>query len=81
MSVNELLTICVQEEEKLKHDILVKVNMATHDKGSASKGTKWYDLSKVKRKQPMKIKNNMPICKKKGYVKKDCLNYRNDCWR
>lgn len=40
LSVNELLTICVQEEEKLKHDILVKVNMATHDKGSASKGTK-----------------------------------------
>ena len=78
-SVNELLTMCVQEEERLKYDILKSVYMTTHHKGDVSKGNKGYDLSIVMGKQLMEVKDNRPkcfFCKKKGHVKKDYLKYQ-----
>ncbi|XP_070026462.1 uncharacterized protein LOC142182230 [Nicotiana tabacum] len=37
-SINELLTMCVQEEERLKHEIPESVIMVTHGKRNAKKG-------------------------------------------
>jgi len=37
--VNELLTMCVQEEERLKHEKPQSVHfVATHDKGKSKRG-------------------------------------------
>ncbi|XP_070022775.1 uncharacterized protein [Nicotiana sylvestris] len=46
-SINELLTMCVQEEERLKHEIPESVNMVTRGKRNAKKG----------KSVPMKKKN------------------------
>ncbi|XP_070020435.1 uncharacterized protein [Nicotiana sylvestris] len=37
-SINELLTMCIQEEERLKHGTPESVNMVTHGKTNAKKG-------------------------------------------
>nr|XP_009795901.1 PREDICTED: uncharacterized protein LOC104242524 [Nicotiana sylvestris] len=70
-SINELLTICVQEEEMLKHEIPESVNMVTHSKRNAKKGKSVF----MKKKRTFD-KNVCRFCKKKGYWKKDCLKYK-----
>nr|XP_027119481.1 uncharacterized protein LOC113736618 [Coffea arabica] len=37
-SINELLTMCVQEEERLKHETPESVHLVTHGKGNTKKG-------------------------------------------
>ncbi|XP_059441989.1 uncharacterized protein LOC132174333 [Corylus avellana] len=37
-SANELLSMCVQEEERLKHEMPQSVHMATHDKERTKRG-------------------------------------------
>ncbi|XP_027102953.1 uncharacterized protein [Coffea arabica] len=37
-SINELLTMCVQEEKRLKHETLESVHLMTHGKGNTKKG-------------------------------------------
>ena len=37
-SINELLTMCVQEEERLKHENLERAYFVTHKKGKGKKG-------------------------------------------
>ena len=53
-SVNELLTMCVQEEERLKHEKPLSVHMATHDKGNAKRGN---HAHKLKKDNKLLIKN------------------------
>ncbi|XP_059441899.1 uncharacterized protein LOC132174224 [Corylus avellana] len=60
-SANELLTMCVQEEERLKHEKPEGVHMAIHAKGKTKRG---------KHTQKFKKENKVPI-KKIG--KKDIL--------
>ena len=36
--MNELLTMCVQEDERLKHEKPHNFHMATHDKGKTKRG-------------------------------------------
>jgi hypothetical protein len=52
-SVNELLTMCVQEEERLKHDKLEGVHMAIHAKGKTKRG-KYAPKFKKENKVPIK---------------------------
>ncbi|XP_028114160.1 uncharacterized protein LOC114312148 [Camellia sinensis] len=49
-SINELLTMCVQEEERLKHGKVESAHLATHKGGQWKKGKgdqKWKKLGKV----------------------------------
>ena len=71
-SVNELLTMCVQEAKKLKRKKPLSAHMATHDKGNAKRGNHAQKLKK-KNKLSMK-KNDKDDCffyKKSGNMKKD----------
>lgn len=77
-SVNELLTMCVQEEERLKHEKPLSVHMATHDKGNAKRGNYAH---KPKKDNKLSIKKNDKkdacfFCKKSGHMKKDCQKYK-----
>ncbi|POO01288.1 Zinc finger, CCHC-type [Trema orientale] len=76
-TVNELLTMCVQEEERLKHEKLEVANLTTHDEANDKKA----------KASPKGKKNNVPkwkrgnegkcfFCKKKGHMKKDCLKHK-----
>ena len=57
-SINELLTMCVQEEERLKNEKLDSVFLVTHDKRSDKKG-----------KSVLKVKKEGKAPIKKGGVK------------
>ncbi|XP_060194764.1 uncharacterized protein LOC132623967 [Lycium barbarum] len=61
-SINELLTMCVQEEEKLKHEIPESVNLVTHDKRNAKKGK-----SIPMKKKGIVDKDSCHFCRKKGH--------------
>jgi hypothetical protein len=75
--INELLTMCVQEEERLKHEKPEGVHMAIHAKGKTKRG-KYAPKFKKKNKVPIKQNGNKDtcyFCKKKGHMKKDCQKY------
>jgi hypothetical protein len=76
-SVNELLTMCVQEEEMLKHEKPEGVHMAIHVKGKTKRGKyakKFKKENKVSIKQNGK-KDTCYFCKKEGHMKKVCQKY------
>ena len=59
-SVNELLTMCVKEEERLKHEKLKTANLAFHAKGKDHQGN---GVSQEKNgKVPMKRYGNKGVC-------------------
>ncbi|XP_075077046.1 uncharacterized protein LOC142163802 [Nicotiana tabacum] len=62
-SINELLTMCVQEEERLKHETPKSVNMVTHGKRNAKKGKS----VPMKKKKSTFDKDACRFCKKKGH--------------
>jgi hypothetical protein len=67
-SVNELLTMCVQEEERLKHEKPEGVHMAVHAKERTKKG-KYAPKFKRKNKVPIKQNGNKMLVtsvRKKG---------------
>lgn len=68
-SINELLTMCVQEEQRLKNESIESVHLATHFKRNAKKG-KGVPMKKTGNKDTCRF------CKKKGHWKKDCLKYK-----
>jgi hypothetical protein len=78
-SVNELLTICVQEEERLKHEKPQSVHfVATHEKGKSKRGK---SAPHPKKDNKLSIKKNDNkdtcfFCKKGGFMKKDCQKYK-----
>ncbi|XP_075079837.1 uncharacterized protein LOC142165109 [Nicotiana tabacum] len=61
-SINELLTMCVREEERLKHETPESVNMVTHGKRNANKGK-----SVSMKKKSTFDKDACRFCKKKGH--------------
>jgi hypothetical protein len=69
--------MCVQEEEKLKHEKPESVHMVTHAKGK-TKGGKYAQKFKKENKVPIKQngkKDTCFFCKKGGHMKKDCQKY------
>ena len=72
-SINELLTMCVQEEGRLMMEEGEKVNLTTF-------GNKRKDQDKRKGKIPVQpgIKKELKcfFCKKKGHMKKDCSKFK-----
>jgi hypothetical protein len=78
-SVNELLTMCVQEEERLKQEKPQSVHfVATHDKGKSKRGK---SAPHLKKDNKLSIKKNDNkdtcfFCKKGGHMKKDCQKYK-----
>jgi len=77
-SINELLTMCVQEEERLKHETPKSAHMVIHDKENGKKGKS--ALGKGKHfNVEMKLNGNKGkcfFCKKTGHMKKDCAKYK-----
>ena len=74
-SINELMTMCVQEEERL---LLENVEESAH---MAFKGKdKGHETKKGKGKLPaqadIKKESKCFFCKKKGHLKKDCVKYK-----
>jgi hypothetical protein len=77
--VNELLTMCVQEEERLKQEKPQSVHfVATHDKGKSKRGKCVPHLKKDNKLSNKKIDNKDTcfFCKKGGHMKKDCRKYK-----
>ena len=76
-SLNKLLTMCVQEEEKLKHEKLKSAHLTTHVKRNNQKSK---SVPKDKEKQvPIKKFNKNDqyfFCKKKGHINKNCQKYK-----
>lgn len=77
-SINELLIMCVQEEERLKYGKVKSAYLTTYKGGQWKKGKgdqKWKKLGKM----PFKNHGNKDacfFCKKKGHMKKDCPKYK-----
>ncbi|KAL3636649.1 hypothetical protein CASFOL_018948 [Castilleja foliolosa] len=74
-SINELMTMCVQEEGRLRMEEGEKVNLTT---ASSSKKNKGHHKGKEKVSTSLGIKKESTcyFCKKKGHMKKDCLKFK-----
>ncbi|KAK2452328.1 hypothetical protein QL285_000128 [Trifolium repens] len=72
-SINELLTICVQEEERLMMEEGEKVNLTIQ--GKKKKGFA-KDKNNIPPQPIIKKESSCFFCKKKGNMKKDCLKFK-----
>ncbi|PKI42174.1 hypothetical protein CRG98_037413 [Punica granatum] len=73
-SIIELLTMCVQEDERMKQDKPEIVHLATRPKGKGKK-----DYGKRQYKASLKTDGSKVkcfFCRKDKHVKKDCLKYK-----
>ena len=70
-SINELLTMCVQEEGRLAMEEGEKVNFTTQGKRKRDQA-KNKGKSKIPSQPDMKGESKCFFCKKKGHMKKEC---------
>ena len=69
--------MCVQEEERLKHEKLESTHLATHVKENARKGQNALQVKKKNIKHnDNKNKTKCFFCKKEWHMKKACLKYK-----
>jgi transposase InsO family protein len=73
-SINELMTMCVQEEGRLVMEQGESAMLATHGKGKSQANQK----GKVKMPPQTDIKKDSKcfFCKKKGHMKKECTKFQ-----
>ncbi|XP_051117849.1 uncharacterized protein LOC127242374 [Andrographis paniculata] len=72
-SINELMTMCVQEEERLLMEEGEKVNLTVHGK-KRKHDTK--GKGPVPAERVIKKESTCFFCKKKGHMKKDCIKFK-----
>jgi hypothetical protein len=73
-SINELMTMCVQEEGRLVKEQGESAMLATREKGESQANQK----GKGKMPPPIDIKKDSKcsFCKKKGHMKKECAKFQ-----
>ena len=72
-SINELITMCVLEEERLIMEEGERVNLTVHGK---KKGHQPKNKGKIPAQPVIKKESKCFFCKKKGHMKKDCLKFK-----
>ncbi|XP_027338111.1 uncharacterized protein LOC113852052 [Abrus precatorius] len=72
-SINELLTMCAQEEERLLIEEGESVNLTT---STRSKTNQVNHKGKISIQSDIKKEPKCFFCKKKGHIKKDCLKFK-----
>ena len=77
-SLNELISHCVQEEERLKQDKTESAHLATTSKDKNKKRKREAVVAPPTKKQQDEV-ITCYFCKKCGHVKKDCTKY--NAWR
>ncbi|KAL3613382.1 hypothetical protein CASFOL_042795 [Castilleja foliolosa] len=78
-TLNELISYCVQEEERLKQDKSESAHFASTSKDKGKK-RKWNDASNGPQKKHEEPKEKGCLfCGKPGHQKKDCVKYK--AWR
>ncbi|KAL8150856.1 hypothetical protein V2J09_020664 [Rumex salicifolius] len=76
-SINELMTMCVQEEGRLSMKEGEKVNLATVSSSKKKKDhIKEKEKGKIPVNQVIKKESKCFFCKKKGHMKKDCIKFK-----
>ncbi|XP_049935200.1 uncharacterized protein LOC126410316 [Nymphaea colorata] len=81
-TLNELISHCVEEEERLKHDRIESAHLATTPKSKKRKTAKEIavDHASIKKQKKHKEgKSSCFFCKDEGHMKKDCTKYH--AWR
>ncbi|KAL0413074.1 UNVERIFIED_CONTAM: hypothetical protein Sradi_1509100 [Sesamum radiatum] len=73
-SINELMTMCVQEERKLSIEVGESVHMATQEKNKDQ--VKEKGKAKLPPHCEIKKESKCFFCKKKGHIKKDCPKFK-----
>jgi hypothetical protein len=74
-SINELMTMCVQEEERLVMELGESAMLAMHGKGKSQANKK--GKGKVPPQADIKKNSKCFFCKKKGHMKRNVPNFRN----
>ena len=72
-SINELMTMCVQEEERLVMELGESAMLATRGKGKSQANRK--GKGKVPPQADIKKDSKCFFCKKKGHMKKECAKF------
>ena len=72
-SINELMTMCVQEEGRLAMEEGEKVNLTTSGK---KKKFQAKDKGKIPAKGDIQKSSKCFFCKKKGHLRKDCAKFK-----
>ncbi|RVW64097.1 hypothetical protein CK203_051128 [Vitis vinifera] len=77
-SINELMTMCVQEEGRLLMEQGESVMLVTQRKGKKGKSqASQKGKQQIPPKSDIKKDEKCFFCKKKGHVKKKCLKFQN----
>ncbi|XP_022892964.1 uncharacterized protein LOC111407596 isoform X2 [Olea europaea var. sylvestris] len=79
-SLNELISYCVQEEERLKQEMTKSAHLVSTSKDKARKiGRNIKLLIRVQHKRKRRKTKELFLFQQTGHVKKDCAKYRD--WR
>jgi transposase InsO family protein len=73
-SINELMTMCVQEEGRLVMEQGESAMLATHGKGKSQANQK--GKGKITPQTDIKKDSKCFFCKKKGHMKKECAKFQ-----
>ncbi|GMI89929.1 hypothetical protein HRI_002662200 [Hibiscus trionum] len=79
-TLNELISHCVQEEDRLKRDKIKSAHLVSASKDEGKK--RKYQNEAVKgpaQKKQEQVSNNCYFCDKPGHLKRDCAKYH--AWR
>jgi hypothetical protein len=76
-ALNELISHCVQEEERLKREKTESAHLATDSQNKRKKAAGKFSQNKKANEQPKE--STCFFCKKAGHMKKDCSKYA--AWR